>query len=150
MWSTAAALDPSLPEQGAQNPVQRQPAKLPNINAHVEFDAFASINVWICIESESCTDVERQLTDLELVKKQGPHADTVERIVNASSGAKFQCVVLDRGDHGVLMCMKVRVSKGPGGLSHQEPDTCTYCTAYVQCIRPMHLQNFIPCNAHCH
>lgn len=110
MWSRAAVLDRSLLEQGAQHPMQRQPSKLPNINAHVAWDAFASIHVWAREESESCTDVELQLTDLELVKNQGPHADTVERIVSACSEAKCGCVMLDRGDRGVFMCMKVQFS----------------------------------------
>lgn len=92
-----------MPELGT---TPQKTSKLPNITAHVMWESFASITVWARDCAQSC-DVERQLTDVDVVKSRSLYADTAERIIKTCSEAKYSCALIGRGDHALLMCMKV-------------------------------------------
>lgn len=104
MWSRAAVLDRSVPELGT---TAQKTSKLPNITAHVMWESFASITVWVPDCAQSCSDVERQLTNVDVVKRRSLYADTAEIIIKTCSEAKYGCAIIGRGDHALLMCMKV-------------------------------------------
>lgn len=109
MWSRADAVDTTAHRTPAgPNPSQGDHGA--KITAQVAWDSFASISIWESKGSQASVEADIQLAGLDAVSQtRNQYAETANLIASACTDAKNYFCIVDRGDHALLMCLKVFV-----------------------------------------